>query len=110
MSLYVMECGCELKKEELIKLSNKTYRCPHHPKKRIKKIKRKCLDCDKILYLTTRQSSIVRCKECQVIVNKYIKKTNKREYITRRKKKKEDLIVTMNMELYTQGLSRYLNK
>ena len=105
-----MECGCELKKEELIKLSNKTYRCPKHPKERIKKIKRKCLDCDEILNLSPRQSSIVRCSECQLKAHKYIKKTNKKKYIIKRKKKKETLVVTMNMELYTQGLSRYLNK
>lgn len=105
MTTYVMQCGCRLEKEELHKIKNGTYRCPHHPEKMVATIERPCLDCGKILVLTPRQGGIIRCPECQA------ESLRARSVVSTRKHrgKKDNLEVKkMDLSLYTQGLDRYL--
>jgi len=103
MTTYVMQCGCELAKEELLK-KNGTYRCPHHPEKMLEAIERECLDCGALLTLTPRQGGVVRCRECQ----KKSLRRRSRESSNKHRKKKDNLILKMDVSLYAQGLERYL--
>jgi len=60
---YIMKCGCELSKEDLI-FKKGGRKCPVHFES-IDRIIRKCSDCHKIMDLQSEQWPKLRCDECR---------------------------------------------
>lgn len=69
MKTYVMECGCRLKRYDLVR-SSKGLLCPEH-KAKIANIERPCVDCGQIIVMGTSNSASLRCQKCQ---RKYVQK------------------------------------
>lgn len=100
-STYIMKCGCELQKEEILYYRG-ALRCPNHRDFGINRIRRTCIDCQAEFEINPFQTSKVRCNECRAA---YAKLPNKNRDRRRRKKQPEQ---KMDISLYTSGLSRYL--
>jgi NMD protein affecting ribosome stability and mRNA decay len=103
---YIMKnCQCNLTKEELTEHNAHGYRCPNHPDNGIEFLMKNCIDCDKEMILSPKQSTTTRCPECR---DKIKKERNKMGYKRKRSKGREVQINKIDLSLYAQGLDRYL--
>lgn len=98
-SIYVMKCGCEISKDDIL-FYRGARRCPNHRDCGIKEIRRICVDCHEELIIKPLQTTKIRCDKCN---KKLVKTMNASRH--KRKKKVEQ---KMDLSLYTKGLAMYL--
>jgi len=60
--IYIMKCGCELRRDDLM-LIKTGLACPQH-KERVAHRKRECFDCDAVYPIGTYGFGPPRCPEC----------------------------------------------
>ena len=86
MQIYVMHCGCRLKKADLLKQARGGYRCKKHPDGGIKHIEKSCRDCGATMILAPRSGRAYRCPACQLSSKQKRQKRADAKYHARKSK------------------------
>lgn len=75
MKTFVMKnCGCRLKRNDLMVVKSSGYRCRHHPKNTVEFVEINCCDCGNKIIASPKATSIIRCKSCKTTRRKELQK------------------------------------